>query len=468
VSALACLRGSALLLRQRPLLMGSLGLAVVLGLIAACCGVGALIAPLFLCELLALQMAHARALGRDAQAPASEPVASVVRHRGWVAACVVLLGAVALTASVGWLVALGLGTEIIDDSAAWPGPAWLLVPASALIALVFVLPFLYAPLLLIEQASTLPAALLESARIVYAAGALGQLALSFFANFVQVSPLVLGSLLAHVLIGPQQGSLWALLGLPLMALTVPLGQGMITWSFAQCSPQAHQPIKRVPLLPRARLAMLLWSLILVAPVIAFGTLGASLVRPSRIPEGALTPDMEPMGTLETNGKTETIGMVIPATALTVRADRGRVRVEASDGGGAGRLPLRSRAPIERVRVGRTRDRYAIAVEQGALRSITFVDRAGVRLDDDLRARLTDRVDQLDLALMVLALILTAAAQLPLLAAAGRMLGSHQPGDAASDAALARGANRLLVVGLGLAPLAAWSVWAAVRALLGLP
>jgi hypothetical protein len=199
VSLLACMRGSVALLRQRPTLMTSLGLAIVLGLVAACCGVGALIAPLFLCELLALQLAHARAMVREP--PAGGVVASVVRHRGWVSACIVLLGAVVLTASVAWLVGLGLGTEIIDEGAAWPGTAWLLVPASALIALVFVLPFLYAPLFLIEQASPLPAALLESARLVHAAGPIRQLGLSCLANVVQVGPLIAGSLLAHSFVG---------------------------------------------------------------------------------------------------------------------------------------------------------------------------------------------------------------------------------------------------------------------------
>lgn len=464
VSLLACVRGSAALFRQRPTLMISLGGAVVLGLVAACCGVGALIAPLFLCELLALQLAHARASVREPGG--GGVVASVVRHRGWIAACVVLLGAVVLTASVAWLVGLGLGTEIVDDAAAWPGPAWLLVPASALIALVFVLPFLYAPLFLIEEASPLQSALLASARLVQGAGALKQLGLSCVANLVQVAPLIIGSVLAHAFAGPHQGSFWALLGLPLMAITVPLGQGMITWSFALRSAQASARKPRASLPPRARLAMALWASILIAPLLAFATLGASLVRPSRLPAGVLPVDIEPMGVLELGP--ETSSMVIRATALTVRASQTRVRVEASDGGGAGRLPLRSRAKIDRVRIGRTRDRYAIAVEQGARRSITYVDRAGVRLDDDLRARLTDRVDPLDLALMVLALISTAAAQLPLLAAAGRVLAAYDPSDAASHASLVRGANRLLVVGLLLAPLAGWSVWRAVHALLGLP
>jgi hypothetical protein len=251
-----------------------------------------------------------------------------------------------------------------------------------------------------------------------------------------------------------------------MAITLPLGQGLITFSFALRSAPAVVAKPRAQLPPRARLAVALWSLILIAPLIAFAALGASLVRPSRLPAGELPRDSEPMGVLEVGP--ETSSLVVRATALTVRASHTRVRVEASDGGGAGRLPLRSRAKIDRVRIGRTRDRYAIAVEQGSLRSTTYVDRAGVRLDDDLRARLTDRINSLDLVLMVLALILTAAAQLPLLAAAGRVLAAYEPSQPASVAALVRGADRSLVVGLLLAPLAGWSVWRALHALLGLP
>ena len=465
VSTLASIRGSVTLLRQRPLLMVSLGGGVVFGLIASCCGIGTLVAPLFLCELLALQVAHGRAHS-GSSATAVREVVSVVRHRGWLLACVVLLGAVVLTASVGWLVGLGLGTEIIEEGARWPSPAWLLVPASALFALVFVLPFLYAPHLLIEQPLPLSVALLESARLVQSTGAFSQLALSCSANLLQVAPLVLGSLLAHVLIGPHQGSLWALLGLPLMALTVPLGQGMISSSFVQYAEPLGEAAAPGQLPLRARRAMLLWSVLLVAPLIAFGALGASLVRPSRLPAGELAPDVERMGTLDT--QRGPANLVVPATALTVRADRYAVRVEASDGGGAGSLPLRSSAPIDRVRVGRTRDRYAIEVEQGQVRSVTFVSRAGVRLDDDMRARLSDRISQLDLALMLLALILTATAQLPLLASAGRALSVHAHGGERSAAALARGATKLLVFGLALLPLAGWSLWTAARALLGEP
>jgi hypothetical protein len=251
-----------------------------------------------------------------------------------------------------------------------------------------------------------------------------------------------------------------------MAVTVPLGQGMITWSFAQRSGPLPAFPARSRLPWRARSAMALWSVLLVTPLLSFGALGASLGRPSRVPLGALSAEMEPMGTLEV---TETrTGLVVPATALTVRADRRTVRVEASDGGGAGRLPLRSHLPIDRVRIGRTRDRYAIEIQQGALRSMTFVNRAGVRLDDDMRAHLSDRVTQLDLALMVLGLILTAAIQLPLLAAAGRVLRGYEPNDPAAVAALLRGANRALLWGLFLAPIAAWSLWSGVHALLLLP
>jgi hypothetical protein len=171
-----------------------------------------------------------------------------------------------------------------------------------------------------------------------------------------------------------------------------------------------------------------------------------------------------MGSLVTQEKRT--GIVVPRTALSVQADERNVRIEASDGGGAGRLPLRSRAPIDRVTVSRTRDRYAVMIMQGREHSVTYVDRAGVRLDDDLRARLADRVSRLELGLMLVALLLTATAQLPLLSTAGRLLRTLPSGEA-REVALERSANKALLLGLLLAPLSAWSLWRAFAALTGL-
>jgi hypothetical protein len=455
---LASFAGSVRLLRARPVMSLSLGAAVVLGLVASCCGVGALIAPFFLCELLALQLGHAL--------PGKE--GPPARHGGWLAACVVLLGAVVLTASVGWLVGLGLGTELlatdavdrVASSLALPDSAWLLVPVSALGALVFVLPYSYAPHLLIERPMPMIEAMVESARRVRSAGVLSQAALSVCAHALQVAPVVLGSAAAHALAGPELGSLWALFSLPLMVLTIPLGQGMITSSFAaQSGGERATTLEARALPPRARLALALWVFLIVSPLVSFAMLGASLVRPARLSSGELPDRVETLAELTPSDGFSS--RMLPGTALTVSARRRGVYVEASDGGGAGKLPLRSRAPIDRVRVGRVRDRYAIAVEQGRRRSLTFVDRAGVRQDDGLRARLDDRLPAYALAFMIAGLLAITLVQLPVLARAGQ---AWRDGELATRATVI---SRALLLGSAIAPLAIASLWFGLRALLGL-
>ncbi len=456
--ALACFLGSTQLLRQRTALSLALGGAIVLGLVASFCIVGAVIAPWFWCELFALQLGNALLLSdQTTQVP-------LEKHGGWLGAGIVLLGAVVLTASVGWLVGLGLSTEslAVDMAAsmAVPEVAWLLVPVSALTALAFVQPFLYAPLLLIERPMPVLSAMLESARVVRRAGVVRQLWLTLCAHVVQVAPLVIGSLAALALVGPESGSLWALLGLPFMALTIPLGQGMFVWSFSQQITREPRPLARIrpAQLPRkAVLAVALWCGLVLSPLASFGMLGASLVRPSRIQSGALPASYERLGMLDPTSSSSSF--VVPATALTIRAERRSVYVEASDGGGAGKLPLQSRATVTRVNVGRSRDRYAIAIEQRGKHSVTYVDRAGVRLDDDLRARLVDRVSSLGLTIMALALLATALVQLPILAALGEVVSTGEP-LAADEPAV----KRALVFALALAPIASASLWYAVRAL----
>jgi hypothetical protein len=199
--------------------------------------------------------------------------------------------------------------------------------------------------------------------------------------------------------------------------------------------------------------------LIISPLVSFAMLGASLVRPARLSRGELPAQAELLALLSpSEGAT---ARMLPGTALTVRAARRGVYVEASDGGGAGKLPLRSRAPIDHVRIGRVRDSYAIAIEQGTRRSLTFVNRAGVRLDDGLRTRLDDRLPAYALTFMIAALLAITLVQLPVLAATGKAWrgGELTPrGEAVTQA---------LWLGGAIAPLAIASLWFGLRALLGL-
>src|SRR5262245_11924944 len=170
---------SVRLLRARAAATVALGAGIVFALLSLCCGIGVIMAPWLLCELLALQLGQA--LGQP-----------VPHSRAWISASAILLGAVLLTASVGWLCWLGLGTSGASFDAAQPAllgrlasAGGVLAAASALVALVFVLPFFYAPLILIEARAGLGGAVLESARLVASGGVIAHAVLSFAVNTIQ-------------------------------------------------------------------------------------------------------------------------------------------------------------------------------------------------------------------------------------------------------------------------------------------
>jgi hypothetical protein len=448
----ACLEHSSRLLRSRSGAAIALGAGIVLALISVCCGTGVLMTPWLMCELIAMQLAQAL----------NRPFA---RRRTWFSAGVILLGAVLLTSSVGWLTWLGVAAD-----AGAHGTAGLLASASAVVALVFVLPFLYAPLLLVEGRAGLGGAVLESARLVMAGGALPHMKLSLAANTVQVAPLliVVASALAFAEI--DRIPLWGLLSLPLLSFSVPLGQGMLVSAYVNRRSEIANP-RRTRVAGRPPVALVLvWAMLVIAPILSFGLLGTSLVRPSRLIVGALPPRVEPVAHLTQLEREHSV--YPPGTALQIAASAAQVRVIASDGGGAGRLPLRSSAKITSVRVGRERDRYGIEVLQAGLAHVTWIDRAGVRLDDDLRARLLDRLPPSALWLMLASLLSTACALLPVMASLGELRRLYTLESGARPAGREISARRAITirrafgVAIVLSPLAVLSLYWGAHSLLG--
>jgi hypothetical protein len=460
----ACLRRSAQLLLGRSGATIALGAAIVLGLISVCFGIGVVMAPWLLCELLALQLGEA--LGTP---PPRAPA--------WAGACAILFGAVLLTASVAWLSWLALGTDApsvaLSESA---GTAHALTAggafavASAIASLGFVLPFLYAPLILVEGRGGIGASVLESARLVAREGALPQFGLSLVANAVQVAPLLVALLSASLLSESDSAGLWALLSLPLLALSVPLGQGMLVAAYVERRAELAD-------LHRSRLAgrpsrglIAAWLMITAAPLLSFSMLGASCVRPSRVPIGRLPETAEVIATfVPLRGQVHTHP---PGTALEIVGDQHGVRVEASDGGGVGVLPLRGTAAVQGLRIARVRDNYGLELQQAGRSYLTWIDRSGVRLDDDLRARLLDRVPIWALLLMLASLFSTASALLPVLASLAelRRLYALEPGPRPAPRTLselrARTFSRAFGLALLLVPLALLSLYWSVRGLLG--
>lgn len=437
----AALHASLRMLRARKLVSLALGAAVVLSLLSVCCGVGLFTTPWFMCELFAVQLALCT--GQDVRRAAS-----------FFPAGLILLGAVLMVSAVAAISLLGASTSLgaeplpldsLSNVLRSGGVAALLC---SVVALLVVVPLLYAPLFLIEQRTSFDVALTESVRLMVARGVFSSVRLSLSAHLVQASPLILGGLAAR-LIDPGLSPWFALCAMPLLCVSVPLGQGMIVADYVQqrervSRPEGLPPCAADPELPRsARLCARSWTLLIALPITSLLLLELSLWRPSHIPAGS-APQGQPVATL-TPRDARMQRVLLPDTALEVAASTREVRVAASDGGGAGTLPLRATGAIERVRVLRVRDAFAIELEQGGRSYVTAIDRAGVRLDDDLRARLMDRVTPLQLALFLCTLLVTGLASVPVLYALGRVQRGYRLADAerASRELLSREHDRSL-------------------------
>jgi hypothetical protein len=405
------------LLRTRSVVMLALGAAVVLSLLSVCCGIGLVTTPWFLCELFALQLALCT--GRP-----------IARGLSFIPAGLVMLAAVLLVSAVAWITLLGTGPELSNPAPRLFNFTTLISSggfyaiASSALALLAIAPLLYAPLILIEQQRPFDAALLESVRLVVTRGVFANLVLSLIAHAVQLLPLLIATGLA-LLLDPGQLSLFALCAAPLLCASVPLGQGMIVWTYTQ--------VREAPLpepVPAEQDAVVLaalrstgahargWTLLIVLPIVSLLLIGLSLLRPSRLPAGK-APAGELVAVLTPDGP-QSARAVLPETALEIRATRYSLEVVASDGGGAGRLPLRAAEPIERVRIVRVRDAFALELSQAGQSYVTWVDRAGVRSDDELRVRLLDRVSPLQLLVVLCALFATGVVSVPVLNDLGRV------------------------------------------------
>jgi hypothetical protein len=112
-----------------------------------------------------------------------------------------------------------------------------------------------------------------------------------------------------------------------------------------------------------------------------------------------------------------------------------VGVVASDGGGVGELPLSAAGPIERVRVLRVRDTFAIELQQAGHTYLTRIDRAGVRLDDDFPARLRDRSRPWQWLYLLWTLLFTLLSSVPVLSELAEAGRAGSPLPAAADSAL---------------------------------
>jgi hypothetical protein len=433
-------------LRARPVSSLAQGAAVALSLLSVCCGLGLVTTPWFLSELSASQLgvATGRTIARDKAA------ATASWLYFWAVLTITAVGAITL-----------LGAELSLDALLQSG---VIVPLLGAAAVWFLLmPLLYAPLLALEQRAGAPRALVESARLMVQAGSVASARLGVSAYVLQFAPLALAALL--VSLDPQRAALWLLVAAPLTCVSVPLGQGVLVAAYVQVAQRAAPLERRVgqPLTAAVTRWVRTWTLLMALPIVSLVLLEASLSRPARLSPGT-APDGVELLVVEPTERPQTSALPAPATALTLRVSTAEVSVVASDGGGVGSLPLSAADPIERVRVVRVRDTFAIELVQAGRSYQTLIDRAGVRLDDGLRARLRQRSQPWEWLFFLLTLLLTGLLSVPVLADFGRLADSPEAQAKAREVAALRRARSwalwLAPCGLGCLGMALSALFAA--------
>lgn len=446
---------SARLFRREPVASLALGVALVLALASVCCGLGTVAAPWFGCELFATQIAAGTG---------TRPA----RTRSWLSAGLFLFAAVMIVASAAWLATLGLGVDmsVLADAGRTSGDdlrtvGWAV--AGALLALVFIVPFLYAPIILVDRGGNIGGAVLESARLVARGGPTRHLILSLASHVVQGSPVLVAGAVTAAWAGRSDVPWAVLASMPLLCVTVPLGQGMIVSAWLDRRDEVVDPARTVGSGRPSRALSVALAAVLVAPALSIVLVVASLARPSRPQAGAAT---EGAVLIDREVGAGDEHLSIPGTALSVHVVDGWVSIEASDGGGAGMLPRPTEAPAERVRVVRVRDAYGVEVTAGERAWVTWVSRAGVRRDDGLRARFADRIPFWGLLALGAVLLLTPVVIVRVLVRLADVRRLAARGEAASDAAAERRrvAHRAGWISVGLlAPLSlaalAVGIWA---------
>ncbi len=408
----AALKASFDLLRARPVPTLVLGAALLTSLLSVVCGVGAFAAAWFLCELFALQ------IGIGTGTPP-------VRTRAWLWAGLVQVLAVLVMSSTAGLALLAVGADVLLGGARSQASALDQVGLSAAVVIIagglslaLTVHFEHTPAILIDRGGSLSWALVESARLVSQSGSLRTWLTSGVAHGLQVAPAVLGVSLASVVGSMASIPQWALVLVPLCTVGLTLGQGMVVSSYLVLREHvAMPPDADGPNHPSGRFAIL-WTSLLTVALAGPMCVSAALLRPSRPAEGSLEKTAAIVLELAPTSKAQQV--YIPDTALSIRVNQKAARVVASDGGGAGKIPLVS-GKIAHVRVARvlvlpawtellpaSTSAYAVEVTLASGRSFTtFVDEAGVRLDDSATRRLSVLLPTWSVLLLGLCLVWTA-------------------------------------------------------------
>lgn len=492
----SALRASLTLLGRSPWQALSLGLALYASLLAVCCGLGVLVAPWFMCELWAVLIANGTG-------------EAVPRTRAWLWAGAVQAVAVLLSWSVALLALSVLAPDLFMGGAPGPSEDTLGVAVRALgvmavtgaLVLGVTVHAQYAPAILIERGGHVLPVLLESARVVSAASAFRTWLTSGTAHALQVGLPLTAVVWLTTHASPASIALYALLILPLSVVCLVVGQGMVVASYLNVRPQVKSGAQLARPALTTQSGMSLWAVLLLCTL--SGPVAASfvLLKPAEAEPGRLPSASEVLLQLRTADAESSQGAqqrFVPDTALTIRLAAGQASVVASDGGGAGAIPVPG--TVSRLKVvradgapgwGPQERTFAIELTLDDGRVFTTkVDEAGVRLDDSIERRVSSRLHLGPALVLLAALLWTAlwvAYALPLQARALGDLLQRWPSDAsatgsqpeptASTSALAPSlpANisplkralrrKAFVSSLWLVPATAASLWVALAVLL---
>ncbi len=382
--------------RSHPVVVTALGGAVLLSFASMLFGIGVVVTPWFVCEIFALQLAVLTDRPTD-------------RSVAWIRAAAFVLGMTGVVVAATWMAALAIGPDVSTADASssplpWPEATRRVALIAAVTGLTvgFIAPFQYVPLILIERGGTVGSAVLESAWLVRRGGLARHWLLAFAAHLLPLVPALVAAVVVARTFERAATPLGVLAGLPLMPLTIPLGQGLLTAAYVERRGELSDPrwTRREGKPPRSLVVVLV--ALVVMPMLGLALLAAGALRPAPASPGPRRDAGPVVLDRAIEGHRD---LHLPDATLVVRVRESRVTILAPDGEEV-RMKGGWSAPVDRVRVRRRDDRYTIEAHADGWWWIE-VDRSAVRTDDSVADRIERRLPPWGLPAIALAFGLSA-------------------------------------------------------------
>ncbi|MFO0708510.1 MAG: hypothetical protein U0353_01650 [Sandaracinus sp.] len=368
--------------RVHPWVMLALGFALVLAVASTFTGLGLVLVPWFVCELIAL------ALGASGVP---------LRPRGlaWVQAALMVLASGVLFGSVVILAALVFGPDLVtvDRGAVLPWDQSLLrmagIVAISLVSLAYVLPFVHVPAILVERGGPFGTAVLESMLLVRRVGVLASFRLVLVAASFALLPAIVAAMVAARWIDRASTPLGVLASAPLLLFSLPVGLGVLAQGYLL----ARHLLPARHLVHRAKLAwttLVFLALGVLAPVAGLVLLLVACALPAPLLHGAPPADAVELASF---GEGEHL---VPSSTLRLRVapERVSVRPAIDDEDIVLSTPASRRGarPLTRVVVHAAGDLYVIELWSRARREgHALVTGSGLRVDDTVHRALDERM-----------------------------------------------------------------------------